>query len=76
MILRDKAEYGDFWGVAKIEIRKIYPEEVVIKVLDKNVKSLPFVSNFVSLCKKTEENGQIYDKCELAKLMVSSEDKT
>ncbi len=82
------AKYSDFWGVAEIEIRKIYPDNGnvvctsanyqncgVIEVFSKNVNSLPPSSNFISLCRKEFENDEIYDKCELAVLMVSSEDK-
>lgn len=79
--------YSDFWGVAKIEVRKIYPNEATlcdnfnypdcgdIKLLDKNVNTQPAVSNFVSLCRKDTNGNVIYDKCELALLMISSEEK-
>jgi hypothetical protein len=82
-------EYSDFWGVAKIEVRKVYPSDRenvlcdssnypncdIIRILDKNVNMQPASSNFVSLCRK-DSNGIItYDKCELAILMVSSEEK-
>jgi len=92
MILIDRIEkYKDFWGVAKIEIKKIYPykndvpctklnyqtEECgVITILNKNVSSLPASSNFISLCRKERTNSTTYNKCELAKLIVSSQDKT
>ena len=82
-------EYSEFWGVAKIEVRKIYPieEEVlcdaanypncgIIKILDKDVNTQPASSNFVSLCRKDSNGIIIYDKCELAILMVSSQSKT
>jgi hypothetical protein len=89
MMLRENiARYVGFWGVAKIEIRRIYPDKGdeicnsanykdcgVIEVLSKDVNLLPPSSNFVSLCRKEELNGEIYDKCELAQLIVSSEDK-
>ena len=80
--------YSDFWGVAKIEIRKIYPSGntlctttnypdcEILKVLDKDVKTLSYNSNFVSLCRKETDGKIIYDKCELALLMVAAEDKT
>jgi len=89
MMLKDEiSKYADFWGVADIQIRKIYPNEGdvectltnyrncgVIKLLSKNVNLLPATSNFISLCKKDIYEGDFYDKCELAKLIVSSEDK-
>jgi hypothetical protein len=90
MALKDRAnDYSDFWGVAKIEIRKIYPSEGsvvcddtnypncdIVKILDNNVNSQPAVSTFVSLCRKEATDTKVYDKCELALLMVSSESKT
>ena len=87
MVLKDMKEYSKFWGVAKIEVRKIlpsgnttcnlenYPNCEIINVLNLNVNSLPPSSNFVSLCRKEKSERIIYDKCELALLMVSSEDK-
>ncbi|MCL5018374.1 MAG: hypothetical protein M1416_01250 [Candidatus Pacearchaeota archaeon] len=87
MTLKEMDEYANFWGVAKIEIRKIFPaqDEIctsqnypdcgIISVLDRNINSLPPASNFVSLCRKEVSERIIYNKCELALLMVSSEDK-
>lgn len=88
MILSNSPDlYRNFWGVAKIYIRKIYPpnEKVcnkenypdcgIIKLVDKNVNSTAFSSNFVSLCRKENDNSKIYNKCELALLMIASEDK-
>jgi hypothetical protein len=81
-------EYSDFWGVAKIEIRKIYPsgEKLcteanypnceIFKILDKNVNTLPYSHNFISLCRKELNDKITYDKCELALLMIASEDRT
>jgi len=87
--LSKKTEYSDFWGVAKIEVRKILPDEGdkvcddsnypdcgIVNVLNKNVKILPYSSNFVSLCRKETNGAIIYDKCELAVLLIASEDKT
>lgn len=88
MVLKDMTDYSELWGVAKIEVRKIYPDEGnticdegnypncgIIKILDKNVNTLPATSNFVSLCRKESGENTIYDKCELARLMISSEVK-
>lgn len=88
MLREDISKYSNFWGVAEIQIRKVYPDKGnikctagtyencgVIDVFSKNVNSLPPVSNFVSLCKKDSYNDEVYDKCELAILMISSEDK-
>lgn len=89
MVLKDRInKYSEFWGVAKIEIRKIYPDEGdvlcsranypecgIINILDKSVNTAPATSNFVSLCRKEVKEDIIHDKCELAKLIVSSEVK-
>lgn len=85
MALKDKIEtYQDFWGVTNIEIRKVYPKmnsEVIcnlgnypdcniIKLRSKDISGFD-LTNYVSLCRKIYENGQIYNKCELAKIMIS-----
>jgi hypothetical protein len=61
--------YDNFWGVSGIEIRKIYPDNDVIRIF--GTSSGTGVSNFVSLCNKENVDGRIYDKCELARLIVS-----
>jgi len=90
MMLREHIDnYVGFWGIAEIEIRKVfpnfgnvecklgnYPDCGIIKVYSKNVNKLPASSNFVALCWKEDSDMGVYDKCELAKLMISSEDKT
>jgi len=86
---RNIAKYSDFWGVAKIEIRKVYPNEGNIsctdknypdcgdlKILDKNVEILSYASTFVTLCRKEFSETGPYNKCELARLLISSQDKT
>lgn len=89
MALKDRADdYSEFWGVAKIELRKIYPstgnvicddanypECNIIKILDNKVNTQPASSTFVSLCRKEATEARIYDKCELALLMVSPKEK-
>ena len=88
MVLKNHiSKYIGFWGVAEIEIRKVYPNSVecssenypdcgIIKVYSRDVNKLPASSNFVALCWKESSDIGIYDKCEVARLMVSSEDKT
>jgi hypothetical protein len=89
MALKDEVgKYSNFWGVAKIEIRKIYPSTGnvlcdannypncdIVKLLDRNVNSQSANSNFVALCRKEANQNSIYDKCEMAILMISAEDK-
>jgi len=82
--------YQNFWGVNTIEIRKIYPEieeEIlcnaqsypncnIIEVYSKEGAEEGIgLSNFVSLCRKNEENGISYDKCELGRIIVGYEIK-
>ena len=87
-LLDRETEYSKFWGVARIEIKKIYPKDLtpcdssnypncgVLTILNRSVKTLPASSNFITLCRKESINRSVYDKCELAKLIVSGEDKT
>ena len=67
-------QYSDFWGVSSIEIIKIYPELETIQIYSEGNTGYTF-SNFVALCKKASLNGKIYDKCELAKILVGYESK-
>jgi len=76
-------KYVNFWGVSNIEIRKIYPITAdkecglsnypncnVIKLVSGDTLGIG-LSNFVSLCRKESIGGEFYDKCELAKLIIS-----
>jgi len=86
MVLVNRGDkYSGFWGkdITNIEIRKLYPkieEEVictlgnypncnVIRVYSEDVAGY-YVTNFISLCRKANFEGEVYDKCELAKIMV------
>jgi len=72
---------GNFWGVDGIEIRKIYPPSEDIECTMVNYPNCDTitlinstgigVSNFVSLCGKQNVNGSVYDKCEMAKIIVT-----
>lgn len=89
MILRENIQkYDGFWGVSNIEIKKIYPSESseiicnmgnypdcnTIRLIQGDVIGTS-VSNFVSLCRKESLEGEGYDKCEVAKVMISYEKK-
>lgn len=87
MLKENIAKYSDFWSVAEIKIRRIHPNKGdtvcnlgnyedcgIIEVFSKNTNSLAPVSNFISLCRKDSYNDEVYDKCELAILVVSSEE--
>ncbi len=89
MVLKDRInKYSEFWGVAEIEVRKIYPDEGnvlcnknnypdcgIIQILKTDANTAPATSNFVSLCRKEKSEDNVYDRCELAILIVSSEVK-
>lgn len=82
MALKDNlGGYKNFWGVSSIEVKKIYPSFDKDVVCDKDnypncniIEVLPgqgvFYSNFVALCRKESSGYNVYNKCELAKLMV------
>ena len=84
MALKENIQrYSGFWGVSGIEIRKIYPklESEVICNIDNypdcnRIKVISGegigVSNFVSLCRKENFENRVQNKCELAKIIVSS----
>lgn len=86
MALKDNInKYSGFWGVDGIEIKKIYPAGSVacnsenypdcdeIEIISS--ESGTGVSNFVALCRKAKSSDreEIYDKCEIAKIIVTYE---
>lgn len=91
MVLKDESvKYRGFWGVENIEVRKLYPvingniecsisnyPECNIISLKSSAERANFISveNFVALCRKEFKDNKIYDKCEMAVLMVSYEKK-
>ncbi len=79
--------YGNFWGVSNMEIRRInnfeqedspeiectfgnYPDCTHLRILSSQVVGSDH-STFVSLCRKENYQGEIYNKCELAKFIIS-----
>src|SRR3989344_4038608 len=84
----NEATYKGFWGVSEISVRRIYPKTtgtVVCtpskypncNVIEMRVggRGGTFIPNYVSLCRKGVENGELYNKCEMGLLMVSYEDR-
>ena len=82
MLVGNIERYENFWGVGEIQIRKIsdpgekqcslgnYPDCDFITVYSKEVnKGAPY-SNFISLCRKEAYESEVYNKCELARLIV------
>lgn len=89
MVLRESiSNYNKFWGVADIEITKIYPEKTgectymtyphckTLKIYSENVDKKPAVSNFVALCRKEVINEEVMEICEVGKINIMYEDKT
>ena len=70
------ADYRNFWGVAGIEIKQVYPNSGVLEIYSKEVNKLPASSNFISLCWKKDSDSGVYAECELARLIIRAEDKT
>lgn len=80
MILKENSEkYSDFWGIKNIEIRKQgessiecnlgnHPNCDILRLYPTNITSE--YSNFVSLCWKDLFEGESYNKCEVARLIV------
>ncbi|MCK4553174.1 hypothetical protein KAT80_03140 [Candidatus Pacearchaeota archaeon] len=85
MLKKNIDTYDNFWGTeTNIEIRKIYPKGNVVCTI-RNYPNCNLInlqskkinvehSNFISLCRKDLINGEVYDRCELAKIMVSYKD--
>lgn len=83
MVLMENSEkYKNFWGVENIEIKTVgsdteklcslrnYPDCNTIRIFNKPIQGVP-MSNFVSLCRKESFESESYDKCEVARIMVS-----
>ena len=89
IVFRDMvSDYSKFWGVADIEIVKLYPEASqttcsyrnypdckTTRIYSENVKKKPPISNFVSLCRKDVVNEEVLEICELARINIRYEDK-
>ena len=85
MLKQQEAKYDKFWGISNIEIRKIYPK--ISRDINCTIANYPncniielhsgskgtYEENFIILCRKENSNRGFYDKCEMAKLLVSYE---
>ena len=81
MILKDSKVYGNFFGVDGIIVQKIYPKSKETECTRENYpdcnKIKLFTNNevtptqsFVSWCRKKTIEGNAYDECSLAILMI------
>ena len=77
-----KYSQAGFWGVSKIEIVKLYPVRGSVLCTLENypecgrIEILPAgegkgVSNFIALCRKEYNGGQVQNVCELAKIVIT-----
>ncbi|MFH1237859.1 MAG: hypothetical protein ABIH79_00805 [archaeon] len=75
------SHYSEFWSVASVKVYKIYPkfDELVecpslncnyFEIYESSQESVKTYSTYVSICKRIEEIGYVYDKCEIGKLVV------
>ncbi len=82
MLKKNIDRYDDFWDVTNIEVRKIYPVSENVECTTLNYPNCNIIkiregnlsfehSNFVSLCRKENIEGQVENKCDLAKIMVA-----
>ena len=86
MLKKSIDKYSGFWGrnVSSIQIEKVYPKEQrnectlsnyphcnVITLFSKSgsLTGIPRYT-FVALCRKDLYEGEVYDKCELGRLLV------
>ncbi|PIN90241.1 hypothetical protein COU57_03985 [Candidatus Pacearchaeota archaeon CG10_big_fil_rev_8_21_14_0_10_32_14] len=83
MILKDQSKnYGDFWGVAEIQIEKIYPKLLSnvtcsfqnypncrdITIYNEKVNKKSYVTNYVALCRKDIYNREETKNIEVCEL--------
>jgi hypothetical protein len=87
MMLKENIDkYSNFWGSSNIEIRKIYPKNNgtsctrsiypecdVIKLIEKPISGYD-MSNFVALCRKEVDKGEIVTKCEMGQIIIRYEE--
>ena len=80
LVMSGFPDYINFLPVSSITVDKIYPaSSVKIKCPAVNCNYYEVFGNgnnsystFVSLCRKVKEFGYIYDRCEIAKLLVGA----
>ncbi|MBI2628589.1 hypothetical protein HYW74_00715 [Candidatus Pacearchaeota archaeon] len=88
MVLKSERKYKELWNVNGLIVRKIYPNTLkseveckssnypecnIIKVFTD--KSIAPVKSYVALCRKQNNENGVYDKCELAVLMLDLKEK-
>ena len=87
VLKQDISRYRNFWGVSNIEIRKAvgsgeevlcslsnYPNCNTLRLLENSSQGYDY-SNFIALCWKENNEGNIGNKCEVAKLIIRYKEK-
>ncbi len=81
IILKTHPEYSQYLDLKNVQIKKMTSEEEIV-CTQENYPNCNFLSlfeeesegndrsSFVALCRKASFEGQVYDKCELARLIV------
>ena len=71
-----KEDYSEIWPVSSIEVYRIYPANQssgypdYYNVYDSGKSDIQKYSTYVSLCRKLNEMNYVYDRCDIAKLVV------
>lgn len=76
LVLRNMSAYNDLWhGTVRIQVVKIYPKRETFTIYEAGKKTGDYISysSFIPLCKTLQQEGYIWQRCSLAKLLVSIE---
>jgi len=90
LMLRNKEEYKELWQIEGIIIKRLYPTKADDEGVECTITNFPDCSiikintnneqepywTYVSLCRKANSDKfGVYDKCELAQVMVEIDEK-
>ncbi len=87
LIMQGRKAYQDFWPITSFVVTKIGDEETIpcneknypncnyYKILDTEPKSEQTVETYVSLRRKEQTNNYIYDKYDIARIIIGFEVK-
>ena len=88
-VMQNRNSYSEFWPVKSLEVIRVFPKDNVeilcdsstypdcnvFKIHDENMGNIETTSIFVALCRKQVEQGYVYNKCELGKIVAGFEVK-
>ena len=85
LILKSKsAEYKNFWGLSQLEVIRLdpslqgecfsgnYPDCKTLSLFQDSEEGI-YLETFISLCRRDSYQEEPYDKCEVAKMLISYE---